>query len=189
MADEFVPWTDSKFMCVGCNCPLPHSERSPDSPRCHGCEEKRAASVEKRVMNTALSRTAAVLARLDNADTRKIKAGVAAAAFAERVGGMDRIGQMMADTFQEALDDPLTPKKEKRQWFVNVMELLQRQEKLDAESSKSLADYGEDELYALLRPLAVELLKESPEFLRQCLSQIGLTVVDATAKTIGQEQG
>ncbi len=102
---------------------------------------------------------------------------------------MDRIGQMMADTFQEALDDPLTPKKEKRQWFVNVMELLQRQEKLDAESSKSLADYGEDELYALLRPLAVELLKESPEFLRQCLSQIGLTVVDATAKTIGQEQG
>lgn len=139
-------------------------------------------------MDAALSKTAAVLARLDSGDTRKIKAGVAAAAFAEQVGGMDRIGQMMAETFQEALDDPLTPKKEKRQWFVNIMDLLQTQEKIDAATTKNLADYSEDELYALLRPLAVELLRESPDFLRQCLSQIGLTVVDATAKTLEQAE-
>lgn len=140
-------------------------------------------------MSTALSNTAAVLARMEASDTRKIKAGVAAAAFAEQVGGMESIGRMMADTFQEALDDPLTPKKEKRQWFVNIMDLLQTQEKIDAASTKSLAEYSEDELYALLRPLAVELLRESPDFLRQCLSQIGMTVVDSTAKTTERIEG
>lgn len=137
--------------------------------------------------SAALSKTAMVLANLDRGDTRKIKAGVAAAAFAEDVGGMERIGQMMATAFQDALDDPLTPKREKRQWFVNIMDLLQTQEKIDSATTKNLADYSEDELFALLRPLAVELLRESPEFLRQCLSQLGLMVVESTAKTLEQE--
>lgn len=140
-------------------------------------------------MDTAISKVASVLAKLDSKGPAGVDPSLLMNSVSEAIGGERELGRTIGEKYLQVIEDPLTSPKEARSWGFGLIKAYQNQAKIDAEKQETLRDLSEEELMSIIRQQAVEMLQKDPEFLRACLAEIGLSVVDSTARTLEQSQG
>lgn len=158
---QAVEWSVGKNWCPGCDKPVPKEHFAENSPVCRDCDKTTIVATTRKMVEGELLRTA-----------KRHNSSDATSSFVDAVGGAKAYGELWADEFKRTLADPLATQKEKRAWFGLGIRAMQAQDKLDHDTSPDLSQYGDEELMAAMRPVAMQLLMEDPEFLRSCLARL-----------------
>lgn len=138
---------------------------------CHAIMETDKANV---AVTNALAVAAKELTEVEPRHRGSVRADLAMSSFMQRIGGEVALGHKLGDKFNDIMDSPDVTAKEKRIWAFQTMKFAQKQQDLDQSRPPDLSSIPEDELFAIMRPVAIELLRDSAAFRATVLHEIGV---------------
>lgn len=175
---EFIEYRPGQFFCPQCKTPLPLEMRQEGSRFCGACWSVIENQKNVKTVDSAVVAAAQSLLTVNSEHRGSVRADLAMGAFMDGIGGEQAFGSTLAAKFRQVVDHPETTAKEKRIWLFQTMKFAQKQQELDRERQPDLSDIPEDELLAMLRPLAVQAMLDNPAFREEVLS----LVVDSEAR-------
>lgn len=141
---------------------------------CHTIMETEQANV---AVTNALAVAAKELTEVEPRHRGSVRADIVMGSFMQKIGGEAALGIKLGETFNKVMDDTLATTKEKRIWAFQAVKFAQKQQELDQSRPPDMSEIPEDELFAIMRPVAIELLRENPEFRATVLHEIGVEVI------------
>lgn len=177
----YIPWKNGQFWCLQCKTALPLEMRHENTPHCGACWTMLENQKNTQTVDNALVLAANQFMSNPFGQRGSVRADVAMSAFVEGLGGENLFGKNLAAQFNRITSDPMVSAKELRIWYFQTVKFLQKQQELDKDRQPDLSDIPEEDLFAMMRPIAAQMLMENPEFRAQVLEQAGIRTIDAEA--------
>lgn len=171
---DYVAWSGGKFWCQRCQTPLPLEMRQDGTPVCGACHTIMETEKANVAVTNALAVAAKELTEVEPRHRGSVRADLAMSAFMQGIGGEVSFGQKFAEKFNDVMDSPEATAKEKRIWLFQSLKFTQKQQELDQSRPPDLSEIPEDELFAIMRPVAIELLRDNAAFRATVLHEIGV---------------
>ena len=199
-----------RYRCVNCKEVFRPPEEYPDLRYCPKCGDIAAASKQIIKANSAMERAAIeITSKLGKVNTdRTLGASTISTNAALQAAGKKIAKIMKLDTPEEALGaiisgiaDRGLGLSEKEKGLANpgfkphlqiqlvnmLMTMVNQVETLQAAKTLDLSSLAEEDLYVLLRPVAIEMLRNDTNFLVECLQAAKMQIMTPDGELLGAE--
>ena len=150
------------------------------SAYCCDCAHKQKLAKETREIAKGMQQACKSFAEVCGRDegVSSPRAGEILSEFIRLQGGANQFAARISNEFSGVMNDPLSPRKERRQWIALTTRMIQKQEQIEREVPPDLSGMTDEQLMSIIKPVAIDMLRSDPQFLKECLAGLNIHVLE-----------